>query len=148
MEDLEAFPEGFDILVIEDNLALAETLQFGFEEIFEELGHFGDVTFELTGSAGVRQLSKAKYDLVILDLGLPDIKGPEVLKAIAETPNQHSPVIILSGQLDSFQPGGDMNSIVFLEKPASLERIKKYTKMLLKEKLGANPTKQEAVAEL
>ncbi|ADG05334.1 response regulator [Kyrpidia tusciae] len=49
-----------------------------------------------TGEDGLRQVTAGKPDLVILDLGLPDMRGADVLRAIREWSSV--PVIILSVQ--------------------------------------------------
>ena len=51
-----------------------------------------------TGKEGVRQVTLQKPDIVILDLGLPDIDGLDVIKALREW--SKVPIIVLSVRSD------------------------------------------------
>jgi DNA-binding NarL/FixJ family response regulator len=67
----------------------------GLKEIISE--HFDDVTIDVS-SQGYELLSKISnndYDIVLLDISLPDINGLEVLKEIRKT-KRKLPVLILS----------------------------------------------------
>lgn len=62
------------VLVVEDEPAWVERIQRALE-------HIVDLELVKTGAAAKKELSSsAKYDLVILDLGLPDIDGLELLR--------------------------------------------------------------------
>jgi DNA-binding response OmpR family regulator len=68
------------ILVVEDDLALCETLGC----LLRDMGH--EVDFAISGYAALDVASRFRPDLVILDLGLPDIDGCVVaagLRALA-----------------------------------------------------------------
>ena len=64
------------ILVIDDEPAIRRLLKTSLSAEGYE------VEEAATGEAGWMQFGKAKPDLVLLDLGLPDIDGREVLKRI------------------------------------------------------------------
>jgi CheY-like chemotaxis protein len=71
-----AEPSGHRVLVIEDNPDVADTLVVWLED----LGH--RVWVARTGRAGVDLVTEARPDLVLCDLGLPDIDGLEVCRRI------------------------------------------------------------------
>lgn len=51
-----------------------------------------------TGKEGLELLEKKEYELIILDIELPDLHGLEVLKRIRDKPSLiHLPIIVLSG---------------------------------------------------
>jgi two-component system OmpR family response regulator len=79
------------ILLVEDNPRLAAPLVRGIEE------HGFEVHVVGTGRAAIDRLSKNDCDAVILDLGLPDIDGLEVLKVARETGMQ-APVLVLTAR--------------------------------------------------
>jgi CheY-like chemotaxis protein/signal transduction histidine kinase/HAMP domain-containing protein len=82
-----------ELLVVEDD----ETLRQG---IIELVGN-GDVHSDEAGSAAeaLQAIRSKRYDCVILDLGLPDMKGIDLLKALsADTNGNLPPVIVYTGK--------------------------------------------------
>lgn len=82
-----------DLLVVEDN-----DIQ---RDLIADIVGNGDVriTFALTASEGYDQAVTGKFDCMVLDLGLPDMSGVELLDKIrtSETGNR-TPVIIFTGR--------------------------------------------------
>ncbi len=81
-----------EILVIDDELQICKLL-----EITLESNDF-HVTVAHTGKEGTITAANHPPDLVLLDLGLPDISGQEVLRKLREW--YYKPIIILSVQND------------------------------------------------
>ena len=79
------------MLVIEDEAKIADLLKRGIEN-----AGF-DVEIAGTGAAALEQLHGVAYDLIILDLMLPDVDGFELLKKIRNR-KAAAPVIILSAR--------------------------------------------------
>src|SRR5262245_4592074 len=78
------------ILVIEDDESIRKFLRL-------TLKHHGYQLLEITeGKAGVLAAARERPDLVILDLGLPDIDGLEVLGQVRDW--SAVPVIVLSAR--------------------------------------------------
>lgn len=79
------------ILLVEDDVFMVDLLS-------RELGAAGfEVALAKNGEEGIAQASKAKPDLVILDLILPDRHGLSVLREIRKTPEGASlKVMVLS----------------------------------------------------
>jgi two-component system, OmpR family, KDP operon response regulator KdpE len=76
------------ILVVDDEAAIRRFLKTG-------LGAHGYETVDAeTGAAAIQAVASAKPDLVVLDLGLPDMDGSDVLQHIRRT--SLIPVVILS----------------------------------------------------
>ena len=61
------------IAVIEDNKTNIKLIRYQLE--MEDF----DVHIEETGAAGLKMIKNQKPDMVILDIGLPDITGVEVV---------------------------------------------------------------------
>lgn len=79
------------ILVIEDEDALREL----YQEILTDAGYHADA-YE-TGTEGIQALRAHGYDLVLLDIILPDVNGLDVLKTIREDEKiGKTPVILLT----------------------------------------------------
>ena len=83
-----------DLLVVEDN-------EIQRDLIADIVGDGDDVriTFALTAAEGYDQAITGKFDCMVLDLGLPDMSGVELLDKIrtSETDNR-TPVIIFTGR--------------------------------------------------
>ena len=76
-----------NILLVEDEDAVRK----GMVRILERLGH--KVCWSGTGEGAVRLSKTEQIDLVILDIGLPDISGYDVARRLP----RGLPLIILSG---------------------------------------------------
>lgn len=106
------------ILIVEDEHKIAGSIKKGLEQ-----EHFvADIAY--TGTNGYDLASTESYDLIILDLMLPDMSGLEIctklrLKAI------HTPIIILTAksQLEDKIAGLDAGADDYLTKPFSFEEL-------------------------
>jgi DNA-binding response OmpR family regulator len=67
------------LLIVEDDAPLAS----GLQRILEAEGHAVDVTPR--GEEAVLAAAQEKFDLVILDIGLPQMDGFEVLRRLRAT---------------------------------------------------------------
>jgi two-component system, OmpR family, KDP operon response regulator KdpE len=83
------------ILVIDDEPQIRRFIKAGLELY----GY--SVSEAENGSAGLNAMAHSRPDLIILDLGLPDISGLEVLNTVRSWSNV--PVIILSVQVEEEQ---------------------------------------------
>lgn len=80
----------FNILVIDDEPVMRDSC-------FQVLSRKGcDVTLTENGRRGLNQLSKRTFDIVILDLKMPDINGLEILETVKEN-HPETIVIIITG---------------------------------------------------
>jgi len=103
------------LLVIEDDADGADALA----ELLRSLGHEASVAYD--GTSGLRALDGREFDLVIIDLGLPNIDGKEVAYRIRDRLGARSPMLVaLTGQPDSKD---DDVFDEFLLKPISLEQV-------------------------
>jgi two-component system cell cycle response regulator CtrA len=78
------------VLLIEDDKALAQTIELML--ISEGLS---SDTVE-TGEEGLDFVKIYEYDILLLDLGLPDMSGYDVLRKLRNSKNK-TPILILSG---------------------------------------------------
>jgi DNA-binding response OmpR family regulator len=80
------------ILYIDDNRLLIDRVK-------ELLGDKYVVDFMCAGREGIERASAVYYNLILLDLGLPDINGLEVCRELRRL-NVTSPILILTVQKD------------------------------------------------
>jgi two-component system OmpR family response regulator len=106
------------ILLIEDDIPLAKALQKSLQSEGFVVNHVNQ------GKLALSALSTPDQDMIILDLGLPDIDGIEVLKQLR---NQKSPlpVIILTARdsIESKVKGLDYGADDYLVKPFEIQEL-------------------------
>lgn len=101
------------ILVVEDEAAIAETITYALST-----DGFAPVWCS-TGAAALAELGQAAPDLIVLDVGLPDINGLELFRLIAARTS--APVIFLtarSSEVDRIV-GLEMGADDYMAKPFS-----------------------------
>ena len=77
------------VLVVEDNAEWRELLTM----IIRRSGH--EVVTAGTGKEGIRQASMTHPDLILMDLGLPEMSGDKATAHIKEDPaTKHIPVVV------------------------------------------------------
>jgi two-component system KDP operon response regulator KdpE len=98
-------------IVIDDELQIRKLLRV----VLVENGY--DVIDADTGKSGLAEIATRHPDVVLLDLGLPDIDGNEVLKRLREW--SHVPVLILSVRESAEQKVAalDMGADDYVTKP-------------------------------
>lgn len=101
------------ILIIEDELAIAE-----LEKDYLELSGF-DVEVETSGDVGLTKALEEDYNLIILDLMLPNVDGFEICKRIREVKN--IPIIMVSAKKDDIDKirGLGLGADDYITKPFS-----------------------------
>ena len=105
------------LLVIEDDEDGADALA----ELLRSMGHDARVAYD--GASGMNALDQHDFDLVIVDLGLPDIGGEEVAYRIRRKLGARTPVLVaLTGQVDS---GDEGVFDEFLLKPIGREQVER-----------------------
>jgi len=108
------------ILIVEDEEALAWVVT----HCLRKAGHTPIVA--ATGAAALRD-ARMPPDLILLDLGLPDLSGAEVLRRLQATPETaRIPVVIASGQLDAaavVAESGTRAVAAILRKPLQLPQL-------------------------
>jgi two-component system nitrogen regulation response regulator NtrX len=107
------------VLVVDDEADIRESL----EEILREEGY--GVASAATASEARVLVEDSPYDVVLLDIWLPDRDGLDVLKEIHQLPAEARPeVVIISGHgtIETAVKATKLGAYDFLEKPLSLER--------------------------
>jgi len=83
-------PTGARVLVVDDEPGILRAVQTNLGR------HEYRVDTAATGKAGLEAYNRVRPDLVLLDLGLPDMDGLDVLRAIRERAS--TPVVVLSAR--------------------------------------------------
>lgn len=106
------------ILVVEDESGISSFLAKGLRAV----GH--QPTTVATGSEAVAQAHTGGYDLMVLDIGLPDIDGFEVLRSVRGE-GSTLPVIILTARssVDDTVAGLESGADDYMPKPFRFEEL-------------------------
>lgn len=114
------------ILLVEDDLSLSNS-------VFDFLDDFADVMQVFDGEEGLYEAESGVYDLILLDLMLPEKDGFQVLKELREK-GVSTPVLIMTAKesLDDKGHGFELGADDYLTKPFYLEELKMRIQALLK----------------
>lgn len=106
------------VLIIEDDSAMAKTIEI----TLKNEGFISDMTG--VGEDGLEIAKRYDYDLIILDLMLPDIDGYEILRRL-RTMQLTTPVLILSGlsDIDDKIKGLGFGADDYLTKPFNKQEL-------------------------
>jgi DNA-binding response OmpR family regulator len=123
------------VLVVEDERPFAETLRRGLiaEGFSVDVAH--------TGPEGLWAATEQTYDVIVLDIMLPEMSGYEVLKRLRAT-ERWTPVLMLTAkdgeydEADAFDLGADD----YLTKPFSYVVLLARLRALLRRGAPARPT--------
>lgn len=104
---------GLDLLLVEDDSAVAAM----YALVLMEAGHEVRVSFD--GRSALQSARRRRPDLVLLDVGLPDLDGFSVLDELREAEGTATvPVVILSNYRTSemTRRGVDLGAMAYLLK--------------------------------
>jgi len=112
-----AFP-GAHILVVDDESATRHTLA----DLFTRMGY--QATEAASGPAALELIARRRFDLVILDLNMPEMDGSEVLKAARPlAPDTVFIILTAYGTLDSAIVAIRHGAFDYLLKPSPVKEI-------------------------
>ena len=110
------------VLVIEDNASNQQI----FELFMIDLGIRGDIKGNAT--TGLAALEEKNYDALVLDMGLPDIRGYDVIKIIRDRKDRIKdiPIIVITagGHTQTVQQIMDRGADAYLLKPMIMEDMR------------------------
>jgi DNA-binding response OmpR family regulator len=119
------------LLIIEDNRALAQSLS----NVFRAKGYAVD--WAPRGDDADLMLQTQPYDLAVLDLGLPDLDGREILRKLRRRKSR-IPVLVLTARdsLESRVEGLNLGADDYLVKPFALAELEARVGALLRRGVG------------
>ena len=119
------------ILLVEDNIPLADALA----RALLQSGYVVDIA--RTGSEAERWLGSQQYELMILDLGLPDDDGADVLRR-CRARKQKMPVLVLSAReaVDERVRLLNLGADDYLVKSGAIEELEARVRALIRRSQG------------
>lgn len=120
------------VFLVEDDAELRDTLQLALRNAGYGVDTVGD------GEAADAVLTTGKYDLVILDIGLPKMNGIELLRRLRRR-GDWTPVLILTARegVDNRVTGLDSGADDYLTKPFELRELEARARALVRRASGA-----------
>ena len=106
------------ILIVEDERKIARLIQLELEHEGYETG------MAYTGTEGLAEFQEHDWDLLLLDVMLPELSGLEVLRRIRANDDQ-TPVILLTARdaLPDKVSGLDLGANDYITKPFQIEEL-------------------------
>ncbi len=124
------------ILIIEDDIAFGKMLQ-----IYLTNKEF-DVSLVTTGGEGVLLFSENSYDLIIVDLQLPDTSGLDILEIVKQK-SPSTQVVLMTGYADVSTAVNAMKkgALEYISKPFRPEEL-----LMILTNIATKPTKEISVS--
>lgn len=111
---------GKRILVVDDN-------EINLDIATETLAASGAAVDAASGGAqALTMIEAAKYDLILLDLSMPDVDGMTVGRAVRSSPTNGKAALVLftaSDSGDARQAVRELNAQGFVSKPVDVEEL-------------------------
>ncbi|MEL6450441.1 MAG: response regulator transcription factor [Pseudomonadota bacterium] len=121
------------LLIVDDDPHIRQVLRIGLAQA----GHLVDAAGD--GAEGLRKAQSGRYDLIVLDIGLPEMDGLALCRALRQTDD--TPVLFLTARQDEidrvlgFELGGDD----YVTKPFSPRELSARIAAILKRTQRAAP---------
>ena len=119
------------ILIIDDEEDIRESLS----DILKDEGY--EVVVAENAATAKKIKSNIRFDLILLDIWMPDCDGISLLKQWAKDKEISCPVIMMSGHgtIDTAIEATKIGAFDFLEKPISLQKLLKTISLALKKSI-------------
>lgn len=119
------------ILLVEDDALLGKAVRIGLEQLDYQ------VDWIQRGEEALSYLRLYSYDALLLDLGLPDLDGLEVLRLIRQQ-RRDVPVLILTArdQIRNRIEGLDLGADDFMVKPVDLDEMAARLRAITRRRAG------------
>jgi len=102
------------VLIVDDEEANRKLLKI----ILKRLGYSFTISEATNGQEAVKKLKKNKFDIVFLDVLLPDINGTELIPYI----DKHSKIVLITA-LEN-EEIKTIREVDYLQKPINIEKLK------------------------
>jgi len=128
------------LLLLEDDIALNETVV----DYFENLGF--SITSVYDGNSALDAIYENSFDLLLLDVNVPDMNGFEILKNVRAQENSTPAIFITSlNSMNDLESGYDSGCDDYIRKPFALKELRLRVETILKREFFHNSSAQVEV---
>ena len=136
------------VLVIEDDKSIVDLLEIHLKDLS------CDVTTTLDGAEGLRKATSETFDLIVLDIMLPNVNGLDICKEVRKR-DIYTPVLMLTSKSEEVDKviGLEIGADDYLPKPFSIRefiaRVKAIPQVMVKKIIigSAMPTRRVSPAQ-
>jgi len=124
----------YHALIVDDSSAVRAFVRASLEN-----AGFARVQEAETGFEALRLLASNAFDIVIVDVNMPDINGLELLAFMQKSPRQQAArKVLISTQVGSADSkrGADLGADAFLQKPFEVDELRSLIRGLLSRPAG------------
>ncbi len=134
MEPPSTDPAVLSVLVVDDEPGVRDVLS----RMLQRSGHL--VRTVDSGRAAIETLKHERFDLLVCDLGMPEIQGPEVMQR-AHQLYPDMPIVLTTGWGDSITPEQlkKMQAVALLPKPFGQQEIRRMLDRVLTDREAGHP---------
>lgn len=118
------------IAICDDEKIYLEHTKNALEKAYKSLNLLVDVYCD--SRAFLEQLPKRNYDLVILDIEMPEMSGMETAKRVREYSDKTA-IVFLTSHVEYAIEGYEVNALRYLTKPVSEEKLSEIITYLLEQ---------------
>ncbi|MDC3415743.1 response regulator transcription factor [Aquibacillus salsiterrae] len=129
------------VLIVDDEQSIVTLLKYNIEQA----GFITDVAY--TGTSGLEKAMKESFDLIVLDLMLPEMDGTEVCKQLRRH-QIDTPILMLTAKDDEFDKvlGLELGADDYLTKPFSPKEVVARIKAILRRTIkNENPEQKPLI---
>jgi len=130
-------------LILEDEKNIREILSIILEEFEFEIDEAGTI------SEALEKLKESSYDLLLVDLRLPDGSGMEIVRRVKrETPETEAIIITAFASTETIKEAFELGVYDYIEKPFKLEDLRLILRNLREKLTLKAKLKQKSIPEL
>jgi CheY-like chemotaxis protein len=112
------------LLLVDDDASVRESV----EKVLRGAGY--EVVLAAGGLEAIAKFQAQSIDLILLDIGLPNLNGWEACRHLArERPNV--PIILITGQAGQFKSALAAGAVALMEKPLDAHRLLEVVQEIL-----------------
>jgi CheY-like chemotaxis protein len=99
------------VLAVDDDEAILDLMQM----ILEDEGY--RVLLARDGAEALEMLESTRPDLILLDMRMPNVNGPQFADAYRQTPGPHAPIVLVTAARDAPDAASEVGARAHLLKP-------------------------------